>query len=100
MSHSECRSRALSEAFSVLALLFSLPLALAVPETNRVEDDAAVWTALEGQSRAGLVFFVDDGDGFVFVRPAETVDADGDLPLPVFNDHINPVTELQTRFRL
>ena len=47
---------------------------------------------LEGESRSEFVLFVDDGDCFVFVRLAVTVDADSDRSLFVLDDQIDPFT--------
>ena len=69
-------------------------LLFAFPETDRIKDDATIRTSLKRKPWPECVLFVDDRDSVVFISLAVTIDANGDLTLPVLDDQVDPFAEL------
>ena len=69
-----------------------------VPKLNGVEEDTAMVTSLEGESRAVLVLGVEGGDFFVRVGLALAVDFQADGTLLILDHQINPFAGLHAGF--
>ena len=65
-----------------------------VPKLNGVEEDTAMVTAFEGESRAVLVLGVESGDFLVGVGLALAVDLQTDGSLLILDHQINPFARL------
>ena len=50
-----------------------------LPESDGIKDDLAIRTSLERKPRSEFILFVDDGDRFVFVGIAVTVNVSDEI---------------------
>lgn len=67
---------------------------LAIPESYGVKYDLAIGAAFESKPWPQFVFFVDDRDGSMFVRLVVSVDDHSYLTFFVFDDQIDPLSQL------